>query len=132
MEISKTKALRTCDELAKHGVNRNGFYFIDPDGENIGFEPIQVYCTFEQNVGITEIEHDHQEKINVDKCEEVGCFRKSIHYGIHQDQIEALKSLSQECEQSISFGCKHAPLLSSNNHYLGGWLDKSGIAPEIL
>ena len=35
-ELSKIKVARTCEELARHGVRKNGLYHIDPDGELIG------------------------------------------------------------------------------------------------
>ena len=40
-EISKARILRTCDEYAQFGINTNGLYFIDPDGQLFGDKPIQ-------------------------------------------------------------------------------------------
>ncbi len=35
-ELSKIKTLRTCHELAQHGITTSGKYNIDPDGDQIG------------------------------------------------------------------------------------------------
>ena len=35
-ELSKIKTLRTCHELAQHGVTTSGWYNLDPDGDLIG------------------------------------------------------------------------------------------------
>ena len=125
-EISKTKILRTCHELARHGVTTSGFYEVDPDGELIGHDPINVFCTFtEDGQAITEILHDSEDIIRVEKCSEVGCFTHDVKYDVPLAQIKALASLSESCEQKITFGCFLAPL-SSNENTLGGWLDRNG------
>ena len=125
-ELSKinTKFLRTCEELALHGISTDGLYKIDPDGEMIGFAPIEVYCIFgaEGNV-VTEIKH--YQVIEVEKCAQPQCFNKTVEYEVPMEQIEALISLSTTCGQSISFGCFLAPLLS-NGEELGGWKDRNG------
>ncbi len=46
-QLAKVKVLRTCEELAHHGVTKSDYYDIDPDGDNIGQPPIQVYCDFQ-------------------------------------------------------------------------------------
>jgi hypothetical protein len=46
-QISKTKVLRTCYELAQSGVDRSGVYQVDPDGHLVGEKPISVYCNME-------------------------------------------------------------------------------------
>jgi hypothetical protein len=66
-EISKVKVLRSCDELAAHGVSKSDFYEIDPDGELIGSPPITVYCNF--NTGVTEVIHDSESMLKVEHCQ---------------------------------------------------------------
>ena len=124
-ELSKIKVLRSCEELARHGVSKNGIYEVDPDGELVGYDPISVYCTFDNGIAITEVKHSYEKVIDVEKCEGIGCFKQDIDYMIPLSQIEALTSISESCDQSISFGCFLAPLLS-NGDELGGWLDRYG------
>ena len=45
-ELSKIRVLRSCAEYSKYGLKRDGKYMVDPDGEFIGAEPLQVYCHF--------------------------------------------------------------------------------------
>ena len=131
-ELSKIKVLRTCEELAHHGISTDGLYNIDPDGEMIGFDPIEVYCTFgaEGNV-VTEIKHNQDNVIEAEKCDQPQCFKKTIEYQVPMEQIEALITLAETCGQTISFGCFLAPLLS-NGDELGGWRDRNGNLYSIL
>ena len=123
-EIIKTNILRSCAEYASFGVTKNGHYTVDPDGQRNGKAPIQVYCKFQNGTGITEIEHNAEHTIEIDKCAEISCFKQQINYSIPTDQIAALKELSEECQQSIKFGCYSAPLYDYvTDNYLGGWLD---------
>ena len=46
-ELSKLNVVRTCEEMARFGVDKSGFYLVDPDGPLIGEDPISVYCDFE-------------------------------------------------------------------------------------
>ncbi len=57
-EVAKVKVLRSCDELAKHGITKSGDYDIDPDGDMIGNPPIKVFCDFV--TGETLIHHDSE------------------------------------------------------------------------
>ena len=97
-ELSKIKILRNCHELGQHGIQKNGIYLVDPDGEMIGHAPIYVYCDFEN--GITEIFHDMEELIKVEKCDEApGCSVYNLTYSAPKEQIEALVQLSTSCSQ---------------------------------
>ena len=62
----------------------------------------------------------------MDHCDSIGCYKQDIDYGVPLSQIEALISLSENCEQFISFGCLLAPL-ANVDQLLGGWLDRSGM-----
>ena len=124
-EVAKVKILRSCEELARHGVNKNGLCIIDPDGEMISHDPIRVHCSFDGDKVITEISHYQEKNIVVDHCDSIGCFQQEIEYDVPLEQITALVSLSESCEQYIDFGCFLAPLIE-NEENLGGWLDRNG------
>ena len=124
-ELSKTLVVRSCEELARHGITENGIYTIDPDGELNGSDPIQVHCKFDSGKAITEIGHFNEALINVEKCEEVGCFRQKMTYNVPMSQIASLISISSECVQKIGFGCFLAPLMA-NDVKMGGWFDRNG------
>ena len=122
-EVTKTKALRTCHELAKSGVTLSGDYFIDPDGELIGHEPIMVFCDFES--GTTQVRQNKEFNLKIDHCDQAGCAQYDIDYSADMEQIQALIDLSESCTQSIDFGCFLAPLAFENS-YLGWWTAKHG------
>ena len=122
-ELSKLKTVRTCEELARHGVKKSGRYLIDPDGDLLGQDPIEVICDFETNT--TEVPHDSEELIKIEKCESTGCSRYEIGYYASMSQIQSLIQLSEKCEQEISFGCFLAPLSYEGTNY-GWWEDRTG------
>ena len=124
-ELAKIKILRSCEELARHGVKKSGLYIIDPDGEMISHDPIRVNCLFDGDKVVTEISHYQEKNIIVDHCDSIGCFKQDIEYDVPLEQITALISLSESCEQYIDFGCFLAPLIESEEN-LGGWLDRNG------
>ena len=125
-EMTKVKTLRSCEELARHGIANSGTYQIDPDGELISNDPIRVNCIFENGQAITEISHYQEKNIVVDNCDGIGCFKQEINYEVPMGQMEALISLSESCEQSVSYGCFLAPLMSSDETLLGGWNNRKG------
>jgi hypothetical protein len=122
-QLSRTKILRTCHELMMHGVDKNDFYLVDPDGELIGQLPILVYCDFHS--GTTEVIHNSEEMVKVERCLGLGCFKHDIQYGVPMSQINALIELSHTCTQSINFGCFLAPLAVEGTQ-VGSWIDKIG------
>ena len=125
-ELSKVKILRSCEELARHGVAKNGAYTIDPDGEMISSDPIVVNCIFDSGNVITEIPHYQEKPIVIDHCDTLACFNQNIDYPVPLSQLEALVSLSENCEQFVSFGCFLAPL-ETEDQFLGGWNDRKGV-----
>ena len=92
------KILRSCEELARHGVGKNGDYLVDPDGELLSQDPIMVHCIFDEGPAITEISHYQEKPIIVDHCDSKECYEQSIEYNVPLAQIEALIS---DIRQSI-------------------------------
>ena len=91
----------------------------------ISHDPIRVHFSFDGDKVITEISHYQEKNIVVDHCDSIGCFQQEIEYDVPLEQITALVSLSESCEQYIDFGCFLAPLIE-NEENLGGWLDRNG------
>ena len=124
-QLSKFKTLRSCAELKARGLTLSGLYDIDPDGEGIGYEPIRVFCDFES--GSTQIFHDKEDTIKVEKCSEIGCAVYEINYLAPPQQVAALMSLSETCYQDLNFGCFMAALRFDDSDH-GFWTDKNGDA----
>merc|ERR1712198_190403 len=120
--------LRSCDELASYGITASGTYQIDPDGELIGDAPIEVYCNFTD--GSTQLLHDYDlVTVEIDPCPTKNCYELDISYNASWKQIDALKSISEECFQEISFDCFLSGL-SNLDGPIGSWLDVAG-DPQI-
>ena len=128
-ELSKYKTLRTCQELANRGLSLSGIYEVDPDGEGIGFAPIEVFCDFESNT--TQVFHDKEDLIKVEKCDGVGCATYEMNYFAPKEQINALMALSETCYQDLDFGCFMAPLRFDDVDQ-GFWTDKNGNAQNFF
>merc|ERR1712131_561949 len=56
-----------------------------------------------------------------DGCADPGCYQDNISYNVAKDQIEALVSVSQFCEQTIQNNCTLNTLTG-----FAWWLDRNG------
>ena len=96
----KNSVLRTCRETRAADPSLiSGKYWIDPDGQGVGDDPIYVYCNMA--TGSTEILHDSELKTDVGNCADPGCYSKAVNYNSTMRQMSALVDLSNECHQSI-------------------------------
>ena len=87
--LARSKLFRSCHEMYQQGINKTGFYEIDPDGESKGELPIEVYCNFEY--GLTEVLH-HLDNVTwtVPHCEDEFCAQWNITYPAPMNQLQAL------------------------------------------
>jgi hypothetical protein len=100
ISTGKGYVLRTCRETrAADPSLGSGMYWIDPDGQGVGDDPIYVYCNMAS--GSTEILHDAESKTDVGNCADPGCYSKAVNYNATMRQIMALIDLSTECHQSV-------------------------------
>ncbi|KAL9951864.1 hypothetical protein ACROYT_G044603 [Oculina patagonica] len=105
----------------------SGSYVIDPDGEG-GVTPFTVDCdmTDKNNVGVTVISHDSEDRTHVTGCFPQGCYKRDIHYtGADLLQLGSLTAISTHCEQFIKYECYHSVLLYNGNMY-GWWVSRDG------
>jgi len=125
MELSKLNIVRTCEEMARYGVDKSAFYLVDPDGLG-GEEPILVFCQFGQSgVASTLISHNSESETQVINCKDPGCYARKIEYNAPMKQIESLIELSESCQQDIVYNCFMSALQKQGIDY-GFWLDRNG------
>ena len=101
----------------------SGYYDIDPDGEG-DLASFSVYCDMTANnkVGVTVISHDSENEMQVNKCEQAGCYSRVIHYkGVSVSQLESLTNVSTHCEQFIKYECLRSRLLKDG---MGWWVSR--------
>jgi hypothetical protein len=115
--------LRSCHELAQYGVNKSAMYNIDPDGKLTGEPPILAYCNFED--GSTEIMHSMTGLQTVEKCGTHDCFQLNITYQVPMSQLEALKDVSETCQQVVEYECQSA-VLRAGSVDVAHWIDNKG------
>ncbi|XP_046645880.1 uncharacterized protein LOC124336212 [Daphnia pulicaria] len=120
----RNAAPRTCGEVfATNPLLDSGMYWIDPDGQGVGDNAINVYCNM--TTGSTSVLHDSELKIDVGKCSDPGCYSRKINYYATEKQIAALVGLSNNCSQTIIYDCSNAPLINKDVSY-SWWNDKNG------
>ncbi len=112
---------RSCYELkATSPTAQSGLYFIDPDGQINGDDPVQAYCdmdtsmihkkllnciavleifNYDETIGTTSILHDSEEKTSVTSCADAGCYTKQIKYNATLRQMLMLADISGSCQQ---------------------------------
>jgi len=122
-DLSRVKVLRSCDEYSQYGLNASGLFYIDPDGDLIGHEPIEVYCDFEEKS--TQIKHDSEFIVDIPHCEGQYCYSLNITYTAPLSQIKTLMDLSERCEQEITFNCFQSAL-SIEDTPVGVWINRDG------
>ena len=124
-ELSKLNIVRTCEEMHQYGINRSDHYYIDPDGQLTGKEPIRVFCDFTDDVATTRVSHDSEMKTEVEHCIDPGCYSRKINYDAPLEQIQSLIDLSESCTQQIRYNCFLSALQDKGINF-GYWLDKHG------
>ena len=105
----------------------SGSYVIDPDGEG-GGTPFTVDCDMsdKDNVGVTVISHDSEDRTLVQGCHPNGCYKRDITYtGADLLQLGNLTAISAHCEQFIKYECSHSRLLINGDAF-GWWVSRDG------
>ncbi|XP_057370157.1 uncharacterized protein LOC130691260 [Daphnia carinata] len=115
---------KTCLEaLTSDPSLESGMYWIDPDGQGRGDNPIYVYCNMTS--GSSSILHDSENSTAVDHCFDPGCYSRQIKYNATLRQITMLAELSNECHQSIKVDCFDAAFEFNGIAY-AWWNDRNG------
>ncbi|CAD5117691.1 DgyrCDS6442 [Dimorphilus gyrociliatus] len=92
-DCDKSLYRKDCQEYHDNGNTTNGIFTIDPDGPEGPTIPFQVFCSFEDGLGITILEYNKVVSRN-----------ESISYSASYDQLNILKNASFHCEQFLRIG----------------------------
>ncbi|XP_028607294.2 contactin-associated protein-like 2 isoform X1 [Podarcis muralis] len=96
-------------EAYKHLGKPTGFYWIDPDGSG-ALGPLKVHCNMTEDKVWTTVNHDLQEHSPVVSKKQA---LLQLNYSATMDQISAITSSAEYCEQFISYTCKMSRLLNT-------------------
>ena len=116
----------TCSILRKNRYSASsGIYTVYPQGLR---SAVRVYCdmTSKNGVGVTEIGHDSESRTLVSGYELPGSYRRSIKYQLPMEQIGAIISQSQNCEQLIKYECYQSMLFTHYPKHRGSWVSRQG------
>ncbi|KAL9989347.1 hypothetical protein ACROYT_G003888 [Oculina patagonica] len=124
---------KSCSEVKRlDPTAESGTYVIDPDGDG-GLPPLyDVTCdmTDKNEVGVTVISHDSEDRMLVQGCEPAGCYSRDIQYRkASNPQLASLTEVSTHCEQFIKYECYGSLLFSAiDNETFGWWVSRDGNA----
>uniref|UniRef100_A0A8C4LLQ9 Contactin associated protein like 2 n=1 Tax=Equus asinus asinus TaxID=83772 RepID=A0A8C4LLQ9_EQUAS len=99
-------------EAYKHLGQTSNYYWIDPDGSG-PLGPLKVYCNMTEDKVWTIVSHDlHMQTTVVGYNPEKYSVTQLI-YSASMDQISAITSSAEYCEQYVSYFCKMSRLLNT-------------------
>ena len=122
---------KTCSEIKSHSSQAiTGSYIIDHDGDG-GYEPFTVFCdmTDKNEVGVTVISHDTENRMLVNGYEERGSFVRNVSYSgaglTNVSQLVELLDVSAHCEQFVKYECFNTLFLFPSGNPNGWWVSRN-------
>ncbi|KAM4628786.1 contactin-associated protein-like 5 [Polymixia lowei] len=102
---------QSCD-VYKHKGNPSGHYYIDVDGSG-PIKPQLIYCNMTEEKTWMVIQHNNTELTTIRPSP--GRQQHSAHfdYSSEDEQLEAIISQSEHCEQELSYHCRKSRLLNT-------------------
>uniref|UniRef100_A0A8C3A515 Contactin associated protein like 3 n=1 Tax=Cyclopterus lumpus TaxID=8103 RepID=A0A8C3A515_CYCLU len=99
-------------EAYKHNGNTSGHFYIDVDGSG-PIRPQLVYCNMTEENTWMVIQHNNTERTRVRPSP--GVDQHSVHfdYSTEEEQLLAVISQSEHCEQELSYHCRKSRLLNT-------------------
>ncbi|XP_039380015.1 contactin-associated protein-like 2 [Mauremys reevesii] len=99
-------------EAYKHLGKTSNYYWIDPDGSG-ALGPLKVYCNMTEDKVWSTVYHDLQMQTSVVGNGPEKYSVLQLNYSATMDQISAITSSAEYCEQYISYSCKMSRLLNT-------------------
>ncbi|XP_067370199.1 contactin-associated protein-like 4 [Channa argus] len=99
-------------EAYKHKGNTSGHYFIDVDGSG-PIKPQLVYCNMTGDKAWMVIQHNNTELTTVELSPEKNQHAAHFDYASEDEQLAAVISQSEHCEQELSYHCRKSRLLNT-------------------
>ncbi|XP_074513894.1 contactin-associated protein-like 5 [Sebastes fasciatus] len=104
----------------------SGFYSIDPDGSG-PLGPAQVYCNMTEEKVWTVLTHNSTASVTVQGSSLDKPHIMKFNYGASPEQLRAVVSGSEQCQQEVVYNCKKSRLFNTKDGSpLTWWLDWEG------
>ncbi|KAM9848458.1 contactin-associated protein-like 4 [Aulostomus maculatus] len=98
-------------EAYKHKGNTSGHYYIDVDGSG-PIKPLLVYCNMTDRAWMV-IQHNNTELTRLHSSPETHQYSAHFDYASEEEQLAAIISQSEHCEQELSYFCRKSRLLNT-------------------
>ncbi|KAM7388159.1 hypothetical protein PAMP_024357 [Pampus punctatissimus] len=102
---------QTC-EAYKHKGHTSGHYYIDVDGSG-PIKPHLIYCNMTEDRAWMVIQHNNTELTRVHSSSERNQHSAHFDYTSQEEQLAAIISQSEHCEQELSYHCRKSRLLNT-------------------
>uniref|UniRef100_A0A3B4U295 Contactin-associated protein-like 4 n=1 Tax=Seriola dumerili TaxID=41447 RepID=A0A3B4U295_SERDU len=99
-------------EAYKHNGNSSGHFYIDVDGSG-PIKPQLVYCNMTEENTWMVMQHNNTELTRVRPSPGVSQHIVHFDYSSQEEQLLAITSQSQHCEQELSYHCRKSRLLNT-------------------
>uniref|UniRef100_A0AAX7T2F2 Contactin associated protein like 3 n=1 Tax=Astatotilapia calliptera TaxID=8154 RepID=A0AAX7T2F2_ASTCA len=96
-------------EAYKHKGNMSGHYYIDVDGSG-PIKPQLIYCNMTEDKTWMVIQHNNTELTRVQSSAERNQHFAYFDYSSEEEQLVAVISQSEHCEQELSYHCRKSRL----------------------
>ncbi|GAA6095802.1 contactin-associated protein-like 5 isoform X2 [Tachysurus ichikawai] len=104
----------------------SGYFSVDPDGSG-PLGPIQVYCNMTEEKVWTVIHHNSTDPVRVHGSTAEKPYKAALDYGGSPDQLRALVSQSEYCQQTLTYQCRRSRLFNTwDGAPLSWWLERGG------
>ncbi|KAM4730174.1 contactin-associated protein-like 4 [Anableps anableps] len=99
-------------EAYKHRGNTSGYYYIDVDGSG-PIKPLLIFCNMTEDKTWTVIQHNNTELTKIQPSIERSQHLTHFEYAVDEEQLMAIISQSEYCEQELAYHCRKSCLLNS-------------------
>ncbi|XP_051972805.1 contactin-associated protein-like 5 isoform X2 [Xyrauchen texanus] len=114
-------------EAYKHKGNTSGYYSIDVDGSG-PIKPHLIYCNMSDTVWMV-IQHNNTELTKLKASSGINQQLAHFNYSADAEQIQAVITQAQYCEQELVYHCKKSRLLNTpDGTPFTWWVGRSGEA----
>ncbi|KAM3619666.1 uncharacterized protein V6R79_011561 [Siganus canaliculatus] len=99
-------------EAYKHRGNTSGHYYIDVDGSG-PIRPQLIYCNMTEERAWMVVQHNNTELSAVAPAPDTSPHSVHFDYACEEEQLAAIISQSEHCEQELSYHCRKSRLLNT-------------------
>ncbi|XP_038593693.1 contactin-associated protein-like 4 [Micropterus salmoides] len=114
-------------EAYKHKGNTSGYYNIDVDGSG-PIRPQLIYCNMTDDITWMVIQHNNTELTRVRPSPGKDQHSAYFEYASEEEQLAAIISHSEHCEQEVTYHCRKSRLLNTpDGPPLSWWVGGPGV-----